>query len=154
MLGLLTGCAMFIGDIEHNARQDALLEDTSSADTDTLPNDYEGVYRGSIEIDLNKSYECSGNMKITVDPEGDLSGSGSCKFDVSVVGELNVELTGQVNNDEAEGKIRLNDSHENQWDGSFYTSSEDVYLRGDFGGDINLSNQSYKYTGSFEVELD
>jgi hypothetical protein len=96
--------------------------------------------------------ECTGDLEIYITPSGEITGSGSCSFAKTSFSDLDVEVVGQVDGDQAAGEIRVNTSIKDSWTGRFFTSGSDNELRGEFSGTINISGFERDYEGSFVVD--
>ena len=88
-----------------------------------------------------------------------ISGTGLCTIDGPSDNMIPLELSlnGQVSGDEASGKIMVtNQTNSTQvnWTGRFYTSGNNITLRGEFSGELYIDafDQKHPYVGSFELD--
>ena len=152
------GCVLFISESEHNQRVRDLSADTadSGLPTDTgappEPTPYAGFYDGPLSVSLSRTNgQCEGEVELTVEFTGDISGSGSCLYGLFGANTLEMEFTGQVKGDQAIGELTIAD-YTASWQGEFYTSGPTIKLEGTFEGSLQKGGEALSYKGSFEVD--
>ena len=152
MLLFLTGCALFISDAEHSARQEAMLADTSDSGDPMVENPYARDYDGelSIEIEMNGEPKCDGSLDVTVYSDGTLQGNGECDF-ISLI-DLFIVMEGTIDGDLASGTITINGKLSDPWTGSFFTSGNNTQLQGSFSGSIPFGGEEHTYSAVFVLD--